>query len=94
MGMHAGGDPCRTFRTRDDPRRHTRRGVDCHNIAAAGSGDKSRSAGARANIDQAITGTQVEVIERAAGEHIGERLENRLVHCNVIVPTFGILVRL
>jgi hypothetical protein len=66
--------------------------VDRRDIAPAGGGDEGCAAGAGTDIEQASAGARIELIERAPRERVRERLEHLFVHCNVIVPAFGLLV--
>jgi len=91
-GADAAGHCWGTVSATDNARHHLWRGVDCHDVASAASGDEGCAASARADIDQPITGRHIEAIERVSREGVRERLKHLFVHRNVIVPEFGVLV--
>ena len=69
-----------------DARHHLLRGVDGKHVGAAGGGDQRSPAAAGADIDQPVAGLEIEMIERATGERVGQRLDHGLIHGNVIIP--------
>src|SRR5215211_4644592 len=50
------------------------------------------AAAARSDVDQPVTGTNAEEVERATGEGEAQRLEYRFVRRNVIVPARRLLI--
>ena len=62
------------------------RGVDGEHVGAAGGGDQRGPAAAGADIDQPVAGIEVEMIEGATGERVGQRLDHELIHGNVMIP--------
>jgi hypothetical protein len=94
LRAHAPGAACDTVRTRNNARQHAGRGVDREHLQSACRGDESRAAGTGTDVEQAVTGVQLEVVERTSRKGIRERLEYFFVHRNVIVPALGLLVLL
>ena len=61
--------------------------------APRGGGDQRSSAAAGADIDQPVAGLEIEMIERATGERVGQRLDHELIHGNVMIPAMKVVGR-
>src|SRR5215207_4097263 len=91
-GPNSPGPAMRAIRAGAHPRDHPGRCIDCEHLGAAIGGSQRRAAAARSDVDQPVTGTNAEEVERATGEGKAQRLEYRFVCRNVIVPARWLLI--